>query len=394
MNLRSKALAVGLGFAIVGATAAPFAYADELSDAQDRLTSLGSTMAQLQEELQTNSADLENTKGLIDQTQADIAAKQEELKNDQAILADRTRTNYKSGSSTIVDVLLASSNFDDLVNRVYYMDKVSSSDAATINEVKALKQQLDDQEANLEQQESQQQDALDNSQAKVSEYQAKVSEAQSYYNTLSAEVRQQLAEQAAAATTTNDNGVLTDNVAVAVTAAATDTNANANTDTNTNTNTDNGTAGNTDSTDNGGSSNTDNGGSSSNSGSGDTGYVDNNGGGGLSSSQRSAILAAAQSKLGCEYVYGDAGPSTFDCSGYTQWCYAHAGISLPHNSGAQSAMCSLKSVSSCEAGDLIFWSGHVAIYDGAGGIYEAANPGVGVVHRAIWGSPYGGGTPV
>ena len=45
--------------------------------------------------------------------------------------------------------------------------------------------------------------------------------------------------------------------------------------------------------------------------------------------------AAAQSVLGAPYVFGAAGPSSFDCSGLTSWAWAQAGVYLPHSASAQ-----------------------------------------------------------
>src|SRR4029079_2959433 len=44
---------------------------------------------------------------------------------------------------------------------------------------------------------------------------------------------------------------------------------------------------------------------------------------------------AALSVLGAPYVFGAAGPSSFDCSGLTVWAWAQAGVSLPHSALAQ-----------------------------------------------------------
>src|SRR6478752_4320666 len=49
-------------------------------------------------------------------------------------------------------------------------------------------------------------------------------------------------------------------------------------------------------------------------------------------------LQAALTRRGDPYVWGAAGPSTFDCSGLVLWAYAQVGISLPHFTGDQWSM--------------------------------------------------------
>jgi cell wall-associated NlpC family hydrolase len=93
-------------------------------------------------------------------------------------------------------------------------------------------------------------------------------------------------------------------------------------------------------------------------------------------------IAAAETRLGDEYVWGAAGPTTFDCSGLVQWAFAQVGISLPHYSGAQFADGVQIPMSDLEPGDLVFFSDpgeHVAIYIGGGQIIEAPHTGA-VVH--------------
>lgn len=77
------------------------------------------------------------------------------------------------------------------------------------------------------------------------------------------------------------------------------------------------------------------------------------------------IVEAAKSKLGCRYVYGAEGPDTFDCSGFTLWCYKQVGITIPHNDASQKAKAKkVVSVSEARVGDILWMSGHVGIYIG------------------------------
>ena len=66
------------------------------------------------------------------------------------------------------------------------------------------------------------------------------------------------------------------------------------------------------------------------------------------------ILSAAYSKLGTPYKWGAEGPNAFDCSGFVKWCYAKAGISLPHSSSGQKNAGTQISVSAAQPG---FWFG-------------------------------------
>jgi cell wall-associated NlpC family hydrolase len=87
---------------------------------------------------------------------------------------------------------------------------------------------------------------------------------------------------------------------------------------------------------------------------------------------------AALSKLGSPYVWGAAGPSAFDCSGLAVWAYKQAGVSLPHNSAAQSRVGTPVSINALRPGDLVFfYSGpsHVGIYVGNGDVVHAPNAG-------------------
>lgn len=109
--------------------------------------------------------------------------------------------------------------------------------------------------------------------------------------------------------------------------------------------------------------------------------------------QRKKILIAALSKVGkTTYVWGASGPDAYDCSGLVQYAYAAAGLKVPHSSASDRAMCNVKPISELEAGDMVFWDGHVAIYAGNGQTIESM-PGHGVVMFRIWGQPIGGGQP-
>jgi cell wall-associated NlpC family hydrolase len=94
-------------------------------------------------------------------------------------------------------------------------------------------------------------------------------------------------------------------------------------------------------------------------------------------------IAFARAQLGEPYVWGAAGPSSWDCSGLTMGAWRAGGISLPHYSVAQYAASTPISSSSLRPGDLVFWGSssspgsiyHVALYVGNGMIIQAPHTG-------------------
>lgn len=91
--------------------------------------------------------------------------------------------------------------------------------------------------------------------------------------------------------------------------------------------------------------------------------------------------------LGVPYVWGASSPTAFDCSGFVSYVYASIGVSIPHQSSAirNMAGASVVSASEAQAGDIMWWPGHVGLYAGDGMVLESV-PG-GVTYRAVWGSP-------
>ncbi len=95
----------------------------------------------------------------------------------------------------------------------------------------------------------------------------------------------------------------------------------------------------------------------------------------------SAVVSYARAQVGDPYVWGAVGPDSFDCSGFTMAAWAQAGVSLPHNSGAQMGSGTPVSTDSLVPGDLVFYYSpvsHVGIYVGDGQIVHAGNPAIGV----------------
>lgn len=94
-------------------------------------------------------------------------------------------------------------------------------------------------------------------------------------------------------------------------------------------------------------------------------------------------IAFAEAQLGEPYVWGAAGPSSWDCSGLTMRAWEQAGVSLPHYTVAQYYAGTPVGAADLRPGDLVFWGTtsrpesihHVAMYIGDGQIVHAPRTG-------------------
>jgi cell wall-associated NlpC family hydrolase len=89
-------------------------------------------------------------------------------------------------------------------------------------------------------------------------------------------------------------------------------------------------------------------------------------------------VQAALSQRGKPYVWGAAGPDSYDCSGLTMWAWGQAGVSLPHQSADQQNMGVAVAQGQLQPGDLVFFGSpayHVGIYIGDGMMVHAPTTG-------------------
>lgn len=168
----------------------------DLDAARARLEELGQEMGAIQSNLMEAEGALEATRNRIDETNASIERTQAELTERRDVLGKRMRSSYKSGSGTILDLFLSARDFEDIVNVIYYIDKVSESDARAIDEIQQLEKQLEEQRAELEATQKEQEGQITEIEAELQAYDAKLAEAQAYYDQLDAEIQAELARQA------------------------------------------------------------------------------------------------------------------------------------------------------------------------------------------------------
>ena len=86
------------------------------------------------------------------------------------------------------------------------------------------------------------------------------------------------------------------------------------------------------------------------------------------------IVAYALQFVGNRYVYGGSSLTKgTDCSGFVMRIYEHFGYYLPRSSSSQRSAGVKVSAEELQPGDIICYSGHVAIYIGDGAIVHASN---------------------
>lgn len=410
------AVTVATAFALAACTIpAQPAYAEPSDQLQQRVNeAYAQLMSYTQElelagnKLQEVKTNLSNVQTEIEATKTEISEKEAELKVAQEELSGRLSDSYKRGDASLLSVILGANDFSELFSRMFYANKIAERDQQAIDAVRAAKSELESKQEDLAKQEAEQKQLVADQQQQTDTVAARVNAQQNFYSGLDSQLKEQLAEEEALRIAQEE---------YAKQQAAQQQN--------------NGSSSNNNSSNNG---------SNSGSNSGNAGNAGGNGGNTSAGNQQpsqpqtpsqpetpskpskpstpdygsdsgnapSSVVDIALAQVGKEYVYGTAGPNTFDCSGLVSYSYAQVGYSITHWSQGQFNLVQSKghlvrSTSSLKPGDLVFWGYsatsiyHVGIYIGGGRYVHASMPGVGVVTATLntGSSTYmGGGSPV
>lgn len=333
---------------------------EEINSTNDELVSLLVDVGILEDEIEQNEKQLEKVTEDLDKAQKNEKKQYKAMKK-------RIKFMYEQGDTAMLSSILESRSMADLLNRVEYVNEVYDYDRnlldeyeATRKKVEDLKVQVEDEKKELETAKDdlkQQQARLETTMANLRNRQADAETQIASARDMARQYQQTIAEQ---------NQIIQAEAARAAQAAAGGTSSGS-------------SGGNT----NSGSGNTS--GNSGGSGSGgSTGGVsvpegDQNPPKRTNISGTDVVNYALQF-VGKPYVWGGKDPNTgADCSGFTSYVYAHFGINIPSYSGSQRSCGQEVSYANAQAGDLICYAGHVAIYMGNGQIVHAKGTAYGIV---------------
>ena len=353
----SIALAVSMPLAIAAPTAAyaepttaqRLAAAQEEADAAEaELQRLEGELEEANNELYDVQQQLEVVRGQVEETKAQVEATKQAVAEAQARVDDATDKlnqaavdQYRSTSNTVsamLEALTRTTSITQLFSSYYYAQEVSNSQQERIDEFVAARTELENQQAALEAQQAEleaQQAQLEELEAEAASKQAvlesKVGEQEAYYNSLSEQVQELMAQKQ------REEEEAARRAAEAAARRAA-------------------------------------------SGSSRVISYDPPGEGSYDVGTYSSAVEAALSRQGCPYVWGATGPSAFDCSGLVYWSYAQVGIHLNRTSSSQPANCSsiFYDASQAQAGDLVFFGHpihHVGICLGGGSYIHAPHSG-------------------
>ncbi len=348
---------------------------NEIADAETQLASILSSLDEL-------DAEIADTKEQVAQTEEELEAAKEAEAEQYESMKLRIQYMYENNTTdSIWQAILESNGFVDMLNRLEYVAQVNQADREMMDEYEAAVEAVEQKKQELEEemdsllyqqevyvgQQAEVEDLIADLGDKADEYASQLAEAKalaaSYQDTIDEQsaiiAEQAAAEQAAAeaaAKAAAEQAAAEAAAKAAAEAAAAEENSSDDSD-------ESESSGDTSSDD-----------SSSTTSSSSSSTTTNSSG--VSGQD---IVNYALQFVGNPYVWGgNSLTNGCDCSGFVHQVLAHFGISSPRYSQSFALYGTAVSRSDIQAGDVVVYSGHVAIYIGNGCIVEAQSTRAGI----------------
>lgn len=392
----------------------------KIDNLEEKKNAIMAEIDQLDQDLVNILVQIDVLKGELEAKEAEIVQTQEDLKvaeqdRDQQYEDMKKRIQYlyeNGGNDAWAQMLLQAEDLPSLLNQAEYVQKMYDSDRKsleafkeTVQEVADLGDRLETEKADLEvmqrEYENQQADLerqLTDKKATSSDYEAQIANAESQaaelvslINKQNAEIRQieeeekkaaeeaarkaaeEAAKKAAAEEAEKQQTANSNKPSASTGNGSSQKPQSGNQSGNTNTNNNNSNNNSNNNTNNNNTNNNNNQGN-------DTQKEDNSSKDESAGSNvpynptGAAVVNYACQFVGNPYVYGgNSLTNGTDCSGFIKLVYGHFGVSLPRSSGAMQSVGRAVPYSQAMPGDIICYSGHVALYMGGGQIVHASN---------------------
>lgn len=331
------------------------------SSLQSEINKVDSDLVDVLVSLDLISDQIDQKKVELAQAESDLAAAKEKEAEQYDAMKNRIRYMYENGDSSFLDAFVGAQSFADVLNKVENFSKVYDYDrnllveyqntktevANLVTQVEEEKKDLEENQATYQEQQKNLEEMKAQKSSQMSDFENQLAQAQS----LAAQYKQTVAEQ---------NAIIAQKLAEAQTVKT----STAGVSNVANNNSSSGSK-----SESKKSSDSDSGNSNSESSSSDS----------SSSSSGSAVASYGCQFVGNPYVWGgESLTNGADCSGFVKSVYGHFGVSLPHSSGALTGVGRAVSTSDMQPGDIVCYSGHVAIYIGGGQIVHASSPSTGI----------------
>lgn len=324
----------------------------EKASKQNEVSSLQSQLTTLMGKVNTLESELIQTGEDITKAQSDLVVAQKKEKEQYAAMKKRIKYMYEAGNDSAFETLVTSDDFTDLLSKAEYVQNVHSYDRKQLQEYVETKQQISDLKDSLEKDQKE----LESKQA---EYEKQGDNLNNLITSKSAEVANLDSEIQAAAEAAAERAAKEAAEKAAKEAAKKQQASAANNSTSSNRH--NSTTSNNTTSNKHNTSNTTRP-SGNNTSSNTTSGSNANGG---------TIVSRAYSQLGKPYVWGECGPSSFDCSGFVSYCltgsYTRLGTTLTFMGWTR--------VSNPQPGDVVTTATHCGIYIGNGQMIHAPHTG-------------------